>query len=525
VSGLLQGGILAAGKGSRLKRDGWSVAKPLVSIGGVPLLEHVLANFQAAGVRRVAIIFNETEQACADFARRRFPDLELSILLRTTASSLESLRALALLLGGGPALVSTVDAWCPRQDFLAFARVAREAGEQETILAVTPYVDDEKPLWARLDGAGRITELGSASGHAVTAGMYVFPERILRREGLPQLPRLRDFLIHLSASGETIRAVTIPKVVDVDRGADVRQAEAMEDSGARKTRGSRAERRLRAWGVYRELAHSPGRENDDAEILRATGRRLADLGFEVTFKTPEEAAGAGDDSVPPLLFVMCEREAIVSRLARWEAAGACVVNRPAAIRNTDRERTIARLCGDGIPFPASILVPTGEPARALPLTFPCWVKRGDVHATQAEDVAFAAGAAELARRLDGLSARGISRAVLQEHVPGDLIKFYGVAGADADGAPLSWFQWFYHRDQTLAHHPFDPERLRSAVARAAAALGLDVFGGDAIATASADTILIDVNAWPSFALYRETAAEKIAARIGGRFRAAAEKRP
>ena len=24
------------------------------------------------------------------------------------------------------------------------------------------------------------------------------------------------------------------------------------------------------WGIYRELAHSPGRETDDAEILRAT---------------------------------------------------------------------------------------------------------------------------------------------------------------------------------------------------------------------------------------------------------------
>jgi len=523
VSRNLQGGILAAGEGARLKRDGWSVAKPLVPVGGVPLLEHVLANFQAAGVRRVAIIFNETESECADFARRRFPDLDLTIVLRTTASSLESLRTLAPLLAGGPALVSTVDAWCPRRDFLAFVRAAQVRDEHETILAVTPYVDDEKPLWARVDAAGRVTELGGASGDAVTAGMYVFPERILRRESLPELPRLRDFLIHLSGSGEPVRAVTIPQVVDVDRSADVRQAEAMEESGAR---GPKSQVRRRAWGVYRELAHSPGRENDDAEILRATGRHLADLGFEVAFKTPEEAAAAGDDSVPPLLFVMCEREAIVSRLARWQAAGACVVNRPEAIRNTDRERTIARLCGDGIPFPASILVSTGESARALPLRFPCWVKRGDVHATQAEDVAFAAEAAELARRLDGLSARGISRAVIQEHVPGDLIKFYGVAGADADGAPLSWFQWFYHREQTLAHHAFDPERLRSAVAKAAAALGLDVFGGDAIATASADTILIDVNAWPSFALYRETAAEKIAARVAARFRAAvSEMRP
>jgi dTDP-glucose pyrophosphorylase len=528
---ILQGGILAAGEGSRLRRDGWAVAKPLVPIAGVTLLEHVLSNFRAAGVRRVAIIFNETEEACADFARRRFPDLDFEIVIRTTPSSLASLRAIAPLLRGGPALVSTVDAWCPREDFLAFARAAQRASEDETLLAVTPYVDDEKPLWARVDAAGRVVELGGSSGDVATAGLYFFPQRLLRVESLPELPRLRALLTHLVASGEPVRAVSLPKVIDVDRAADVAQAEAMVEESLRRTENGRSEgssqsrpasrlsrpARRRAWGVYRELAHSPGRESDDAEILRATGHRLAALGFDVSFKTPEELSGAADTGVPPLLFVMCEREEVVSRLGQWEAAGTCVVNRPQAIRNTDRERTIARLCGDGVPFPASVLVATAAPLPGPPLPFPCWIKRGDVHATQSEDVAFAAGAADLARRLDALSSRGIARAVIQEHVPGDLIKFYGVSGTDPDGAPLSWFQWFYHRDQKLAGHAFDPAGLRSAVARAAAALELDVFGGDAIATASGDTILIDVNAWPSFALYREIAADKIAARIAERF--------
>ncbi len=33
------------------------------------------------------------------------------------------------------------------------------------------------------------------------------------------------------------------------------------------------------WGIYRELAHSPGRESDDAQILRLTAQRLVDAGF------------------------------------------------------------------------------------------------------------------------------------------------------------------------------------------------------------------------------------------------------
>jgi len=39
------------------------------------------------------------------------------------------------------------------------------------------------------------------------------------------------------------------------------------------------------WGIYRELAHSPGRETDDAEILRATARRLEGQGFRVSLRT------------------------------------------------------------------------------------------------------------------------------------------------------------------------------------------------------------------------------------------------
>ncbi len=275
----------------------------------------------------------------------------------------------------------------------------------------------------------------------------------------------------------------------------------------------------RSWGIYRERAHSPGRESDDAGILQAVAQRLSEHGFDVELKAPEDLAALPEDSdaLPSLFFVMCERDAIVSRLAAWEKRGARVVNRPAAIRNTDRESTIARLSGDGIPFPSSVLAPTAGPAAVPPFGFPCWVKRGDVHATQAEDVSFAARPAELASRLSALASRGIARAVVQEHVAGDLIKFYGVAGTDAGGQPLSWFQWFYHRDQKLANHAFDPARLRATVAAAAAALGLDVFGGDAIATASGTTCLIDLNAWPSFALYREIAAEKIAARLAERF--------
>lgn len=269
--------------------------------------------------------------------------------------------------------------------------------------------------------------------------------------------------------------------------------------------------RGRCWGVYRELAHSPGRETDDAEILRATARELAALGFDVELKSPDELT----DDAPPNLFVMCERIPVVEGLASWERRGARIVNRPSGIRNTDRERTIALFRRHEVPFPESTLVATAPDGARFP--GPCWVKRADVHATEAGDVSFAASPDALAANLERLRGRGIVRAVVQDHVPGDLIKFYGVAGlAEEDDRP-SWFQWFYHRDQTLSNHAFDPDALAGATSRAAAALGLDVYGGDAIVSADGGISVIDLNAWPSFALFRPVAAAKIAALLAERF--------
>ncbi len=281
-----------------------------------------------------------------------------------------------------------------------------------------------------------------------------------------------------------------------------------------------------SWGVYRELAHSPGRETDDARILEATARRLEEKGFHVSLKTAEEAA-AGAGEPPALLFVMCERLEILALLERWRLRGVCQVNSVSAIRNTYRDRMIPLFEKNRVPFPASVLVPTAMPipsGKSFPeVPTGCWIKRGDVHSTQAGDVVFAPDPGALARGLAAMAGRGIERAVLQEHVPGDLIKFYGVGDAVYGGTPdekeqRGWFQWFYHRDQRLENHPFDPKELAAAAWRAAASLGLEIYGGDAIATREGRLVIIDINAWPSFALYRDAASERIASYLAARFR-------
>jgi hypothetical protein len=272
-------------------------------------------------------------------------------------------------------------------------------------------------------------------------------------------------------------------------------------------------REARCWGLFRERAHSPGRECDDAEILRLTGKELEARGFAVVLKGPDELTPAAERP-PDCVFLMCERVDVLALLATWEANGVAHVNSPRAVLNTYRSRMIEHFQEANVPFIESRLVST----EVVPpvVGAPVWIKRADVHNTQEGDVVHADSPRAVAEALAALAARGIARAVIQPHVQGDLVKFYGIGPAGARSGP-GWFRWFYHKDQTLAGHPLDPMRLGRLARAAAAALGLEVYGGDVIATADGRLVLLDLNAWPSFALYRDEAAAAIASYLALRF--------
>ncbi len=223
----LRGGIIAAGEGSRLRQAGFTVPKPMVPVGGVPLIESVVENFLAADIRSLTVILNEDERDCAAWLGARFAALDLRVLVKTTASSLESFAEITAAAPSGRMLVSTVDAWCPPADFRRFVHAARLRPADATVLAVTPLVADEKPLWVTRDEDGRVRRVGGAAGDAVTAGLYLVSPRARTLARTPGLARLREYLAWLVDRGEPVYAETMPAVVDVDRAEDVALAESM----------------------------------------------------------------------------------------------------------------------------------------------------------------------------------------------------------------------------------------------------------------------------------------------------------
>jgi NDP-sugar pyrophosphorylase family protein len=223
------GGVLAAGDGSRLHRDGYTMPKIMVPVAGVPLIEHVVANFVAARVAPITLLVSDQASDGARWVRTRFPGWDIRVLTKTTGSSLESFQELVREARAGPMLISTVDAWCPVDDFVRFVEVARGYPRDATVLAVTPFVADERPLWITLDRTRRVTRIDESSGAVVTAGIYVVSEPARRMALEHPGGRLRDFLRWIVARGEPVYGVSIPVVVDVDRAEDVKLAEALAE--------------------------------------------------------------------------------------------------------------------------------------------------------------------------------------------------------------------------------------------------------------------------------------------------------
>jgi hypothetical protein len=140
-----------------------------------------------------------------------------------------------------------------------------------------------------------------------------------------------------------------------------------------------------------------------------------------------------------------------------------------------------------------------------------WVKRGDVHNTCTHDVVYARDWAEVETIRQDFASREISSLVLQQHLDGDLVKFYGVG-------PSRWFTYFYHDPATARKLPFDIDILAAMAAAGASALKLEIFGGDAIITPDGRIYLIDINSWPSFARVRAEASIQIAWQLRSRLK-------
>ncbi|HOJ06407.1 MAG: hypothetical protein HND40_11515 [Ignavibacteriota bacterium] len=259
--------------------------------------------------------------------------------------------------------------------------------------------------------------------------------------------------------------------------------------------------RLNFAGVKRKELYSPNHITNDSLILNITAEVLKTFGHKVSIYDESfiETYGIEEDYI----FSMAQGIAGLSKLKEIESEGRFIINSPTASLNSYRTTMIKMLTDHKVPFPKSILLNDkniSEDYFGLFGAKKLWLKRGDVHAEHKEDVTLIYSKGELLTTLEEFTRRGIKNAIIQEHLPGDTIKFYGITEGD-------YFYWYYLNGNN--HIPFEIDKLKKLAFTSAQILGLDVFGGDVIISPTGSISVIDVNDWPSFAPVRDKAAEAI----------------
>ncbi|MBP5561498.1 MAG: hypothetical protein J6X70_06855 [Muribaculaceae bacterium] len=274
-------------------------------------------------------------------------------------------------------------------------------------------------------------------------------------------------------------------------------------------------------GIMRAGAYSPNHIGNDAAIFNETANQLRKRGCIVNTYSEEQFNATGGKLDEGIILSMCREHQSIKNLQRLEDEGRLVINSGYGIENCTRERMTRILLGNGIPYPESIIVNTNEVIKPMleKAGFKnCWIKRGDFHAMHKEDVSYVRHAEEAQEVLQEYFLRGIKRAVINIHLVGDLVKFYGVKDTN-------YFFWFYPFDEGHSKYgheaingrsqglPFDEQGLKDMCNRAAQELNVEIYGGDCIVGRDGDVKIIDFNDWPSFAPCRNEAAPHIAKHI------------
>lgn len=295
-------------------------------------------------------------------------------------------------------------------------------------------------------------------------------------------------------------------------------------------------------GISRDEQFSPRMTEADAAIFEAVAARLEAHGHEVTrlpesalcFEYPHDrpqydAATEARLAEADAFFTMARSHKVLFELERLFQLRPrpCVNTTDGIFICSDRWLLHCHMQDAGLPLPATTLAQTylhceGEDIPSAydlvpQAAYPLWLKRTNGHTEVPEDVVFVESPEAAFPVLDDFFRRMHTLVALCEHVEGDLVKFYGVEGTgffDWDYAAPTHSKFGLEAVNGAAHrYEFDASALQEGCERLAKAIGVPVYGGDAVVRSDGSFAVIDFNDWPSFSRCRERAAVAIVEKI------------
>ena len=224
--------IIAAGEGSRLAQEGVEKPKPLVCLNGEPMINRLVRIFIANGAERIAIIVNQLNEQTALHMKQLMAQTSacsIELVVKSTPSSMHSFYELATKLDDAPFCLTTVDAVFKEEDFRAYLDSFSKS-DADGMMAVTDFIDDEKPLYVEVDEQMKIRNFCDERSDCrfVSGGIYGLTPRALatlKRCIAEGQHRMRNFQRGLIADGLELKAYRFSKILDVDHATDIQKAE------------------------------------------------------------------------------------------------------------------------------------------------------------------------------------------------------------------------------------------------------------------------------------------------------------
>jgi len=225
--------ILAAGLGSRFAKNGEKKPKPLIEIEGQPMIGRLIDILMKNGGEQINIVANSRMPELVEYLENLKADgLPLVVRPIISDNSYYSLTEAAKGLDGR-FIAMTVDTIFPQGEFREYVDRSAAMPEDEVLMGLTRFIDDESPLYARLGADGNVIDYRYggepfAECAIVSAGLYALSgkamETVAARQGYPE--SLSDFQRILAAETD-IKVVPFEfsKAMDVDCLHDQKVAE------------------------------------------------------------------------------------------------------------------------------------------------------------------------------------------------------------------------------------------------------------------------------------------------------------
>jgi len=224
--------IIAAGEGSRLVNEGIETPKPLVQLDGRPMIRRLIDIFISCDASHISIIINEDMPRVRQYIESLALPIPISVVVKSTPSSMHSFYEVSRSLPEGKFILTTVDTIFHEDDFRRYAATFRQTVGVDAFMAVTDFIDDEKPLYIDVDTKMRITAFKDSpdgSERYISGGIYGLNDKavsVLRKCISDGMSRMRNYQRALISAGLNVQAYPFGKIIDVDHAADIDTARA-----------------------------------------------------------------------------------------------------------------------------------------------------------------------------------------------------------------------------------------------------------------------------------------------------------